>query len=126
MNRAQRSKCFLGPQPIKRLTAAPYLLGAIDDEVASGVQRALIELAQVTVRQAAQQAVGGAKHDGNLADEGLLVLRLDLLLALLNDGLGDVHVEGCRVPAGGKDATVQDFNIVVIVNKTSQMRFSQY
>lgn len=78
-----------------------HLLRAVDNEVASGVQWALVELTQVTVRQAAQQTVGGAKHDGNLADEGLLVLGLDLLLALLHDGLGDVHVQGSRVPAGG-------------------------
>lgn len=78
-----------------------HLLGAVDNEVASGVQWALVKLTQVTVRQAAQQTVGGAKHDGNLADEGLLVLRLDLLLALLHDGLGDVHIEGSRIPTGG-------------------------
>lgn len=76
----------------------PDLLGAIDDEVAARVERTLVELTQVTIRQAAQQAVGGAEHDGNFADEGFLVLRLLLLLSLLYDGLGDVDVQRSRVP----------------------------
>ena len=88
------------------LLQSRYLLGAVDDEVAPGVQGTLVELTQITIRQAAQQAVGGAEHDGDFTDEGLLVLGQQLVLALLDDGLGDVHVERGRVPrrrAGGGD-----------------------
>lgn len=71
-----------------------YLLGAVDDEITPRVQRTLIELTQVSVRQATEQAVGGAKHDGNFTDEGLLVLSLQLILPFLYDGLCDVNIQG--------------------------------
>lgn len=83
------------------MTFRAYLLGAVDDEITSGVEWTLVELTQVSVRQAAQQTVGGAKHDGNFTNESLLVLSLQLVLPLLYDGLCDVNVKGGRVPEGG-------------------------
>lgn len=81
-----------------RESQGPHLLRAVDDEITSRVQWTLVQLTEVAVRQAAQQAISRAEHDGNFADEGLLVLRLDLLLPLLYDGLCYVHVKWGRVP----------------------------
>ena len=53
---------------------------------------------QITIREATQQTVGRAKHDGNFADERLLVLGLLRFLVLTNHCLGDVHVQRGRVP----------------------------
>lgn len=80
------------------MTQAAHLLRTVDDEIPSGVQRTLVELAQISIRQAAQQAVGGAKHDGNFPNEGLLVLCLQLLFTFLYNGLCDVNIQGGRVP----------------------------
>lgn len=83
---------------------AAHLLWTVDDEITTGVQRTLVELAQISIRQAAQQAVGGAKHDGNFTDEGLLVLSLQVVFAFLYDGLCDVDIQGGGVPeVGGAD-----------------------
>lgn len=81
-----------------------YLLWAIDDEITSGVQRTFIEFTEVSVRQATQQAVSGAQHDGNFTNKGFLVLGLNLILPLLYDGLCDVNIQGGWIPAriGGR------------------------
>ena len=71
-----------------------HLLRPVDDEVPPGVERTLVQLGQVSVRHPGQQAVGRAHHDRNLADERLLVLRLDRVLPVLHHRLGDVHIEG--------------------------------
>ena len=71
-----------------------HLLRPVDDEVPPGVERTLVQLSQVSVRHPGQQAVGRAHHDRDLADERLLVLRLDRVLPILHHRLGDVHVEG--------------------------------
>ncbi len=72
------------------------LLGPVDDEVTAGVQRALAQLAQVTVGEAVEEAVSRTKHDGNFADERLVVLRLAGFFAFDDDGLRYVDVQrGC-------------------------------
>jgi len=68
-----------------------HLFGAVDDEVAALVERALAQGGQVGLARVGQGAVGGAQHDGDLPDEDfgkvfrLLVdlLLVPLLLALL-------------------------------------------
>ena len=74
-----------------------YLLRTIDDEVAPGIKRTLIKLTQVSVCQAAQEAVCGAEHDRNFTNEGFLMLGLNLVLPLLDDGLCDVDIQGSRI-----------------------------
>ncbi len=75
------------------------LLRTIDDEVASRVQWALVQLTKITICQAAQETVRGTEHDGNFANEGFLVLCLQLLFPLFYDGLCDIHIQRGRIPA---------------------------
>ena len=43
-----------------------YLFRSVDNEVAAGVQRTLVELGQISVREARQQTVRGPEHNRNL------------------------------------------------------------
>ena len=79
-----------------------HLLRAVDDEVAAGVERALVELGEVAVIEAVEDAVRRPQHDRDFADERLLVLRLDRVFAVRPDHrLRDVDVQRRRVPARG-------------------------
>ena len=73
------------------------LLGPVDDEVAARIQRALVQLRQISVSHATEETVRGAQHDGDLANEGLGVLSLDGFLSVFGHGLEDVDVEGRRI-----------------------------
>lgn len=70
------------------------LLGPVDDKVPPRVKGTLVQFRQVTICESAKQTVGGAKHDGDLSDEGLCVLLFHWLLVLSLGHLGDVHIEG--------------------------------
>lgn len=80
------------------LTFSAYLLRTIDDEIASRIKWTLIKLTKVSVCQAAQEAVCGAEHDGDFTNECFLMLCLNLVLPLLDDGLSDVDIQGRRIP----------------------------
>ena len=57
-----------------------HLLGAVDDEVAALIVRALAELGELLVRVVVEGAVLRPEHDGHLAEEHLgVLLRHDLL-----------------------------------------------
>lgn len=75
------------------------LLWTIDDEVASRVQWAFVQLTEITICQAAQQTVRGTEHDGNFAYKRFLMLRLLLLFSILYDSLCDVHIQRGGIPA---------------------------
>jgi len=79
-----------------------HLLRAVDDEVSAGVKGTLVQLRQVTVSEARQETVGGAQHDGDFADERLLVLGLHWVFIWLYHSLCNVHIQWRRVPAGIK------------------------
>lgn len=75
-----------------------YLFRTIDDEITSRIKRTLIKLAKVSICQATQEAVCGAKHDGDFTNEGFLMLSLNLVLPLLDDRLCDVNIQRRRIP----------------------------
>lgn len=85
-----------------------YLLRAIDDEITPRIKRTLVQLAEVSVCQATQEAVRGAKHDGDFTNEGFLMLRLNLVLPLLDDRLCDVNIQGSRIPEEGGWDNIRD------------------
>ena len=59
------------PRPyICRSTRSAYLFRSVDDEVAAGVERTLVELGQIAVGESRQQAVCGAQHDRDLTCGG--------------------------------------------------------
>jgi len=75
------------------------LLRAVDDEVAAGIQRTLVQLSEISVREAVQQTVRRSQHYRDLANERLLVLCFYWCLSLAEDGLRYVDVQWSRVSA---------------------------
>lgn len=89
-----------------------YLLRPVDDEIASRIKRTLVQLTKVSVGQATQEAVGGAEHNGDFTNEGFLMLCLNLVLALLDDRLCDVNIQGGRIPeVGGWDRPTSEASV---------------
>jgi len=72
-----------------------HLLRTVDDKVAAGIKRTLVQLREITVRQGIQQTVRRPQHYRDLADESLLVLRLDRRLSLADNSLGYVDIQRC-------------------------------
>lgn len=103
----------LCPAPQHPSHGAAYLLRPIDDEIASRIKRTLVQLTKVSVRQATQEAVCGAEHDGDFTNEGFLMLCLNLVLPLLDDRLCDVHIQGGRIPeVGGRDRPTSEASVL--------------
>ena len=74
-------------------------LRAINDEVSTRVKRTFIELSEITVSKSTQHTVRWPQHDGNLADECLLMLCFYWVFSFFQHRLCDVHIQRCRVAA---------------------------
>lgn len=74
-----------------------HFLWAVNDEVSAGIQRTLVQFCEITIRQSVQQTIRGAKHDGNLANERLLMLCFHRILAFLDHCLRNVHIKWSRI-----------------------------
>jgi len=74
-----------------------HLLGAVDDKVAAGIQRTLIQFREIAVSETTQQTVRRSQHYWDLANECLLVLCLHWCLSLADNGFGYVNVEWCGI-----------------------------
>lgn len=73
--------------------SATNLFWSVDDEVTAGIEGALVQLCQISIRHSVEKTVSWTEHDWDLADESFLMLGLNWLPPLLHHRLCDVNVE---------------------------------
>lgn len=77
------------------------LLRSVDNKITARIQRALVQLSQITIQKSRKQAIFRPQHNRNLSNKSLLMRRHNLLLftfvnALVN-GFCDIDIKWSRV-----------------------------